>query len=196
MVRRPVRPKVNGYVLDWISREPIRSQWFCEQRDGNCRLVESFCPLDTDLSCKSCYRTLARDLTPGNRPKCNITSLATYQKISASAFSAMWRGAKCNRTATLLRLRLLLCSRAKAEIPRSGRSSCCRAGRRNRVSGLRLEGPEGLGHHMIAVERASRSVVNANRHTRIISGTDLDLQLRRFCCEAVLCGRRKIAVTC
>jgi hypothetical protein len=37
-------------------------------------------------------------------PKCNTTSLAAFQKVSASAFSAMWRGAKCNRTATLLRV--------------------------------------------------------------------------------------------
>jgi hypothetical protein len=38
----PVRPQVDAYVLDWISREPIRREWFCEQRDGNCRLISSF----------------------------------------------------------------------------------------------------------------------------------------------------------
>jgi CRISPR-associated endonuclease Cas1 len=38
----PVRPLVDAYVLDWISREPIRREWFFEQRDGNCRLMASF----------------------------------------------------------------------------------------------------------------------------------------------------------
>jgi CRISPR-associated endonuclease Cas1 len=38
----PVRPQVDAYVLDWISREPIRREWFFEQRDGNCRLMATF----------------------------------------------------------------------------------------------------------------------------------------------------------
>ncbi len=38
----PLRPQVDAYVLDWISREPIRREWFIEQRDGNCRLIASF----------------------------------------------------------------------------------------------------------------------------------------------------------
>ena len=37
-----VRPLVDAYVLDWISREPIRREWFFEQRDGNCRLMAPF----------------------------------------------------------------------------------------------------------------------------------------------------------
>jgi hypothetical protein len=38
----PVRPLVDAYVLDWISREPVGREWFFEQRDGNCRLMGSF----------------------------------------------------------------------------------------------------------------------------------------------------------
>ena len=38
----PIRPLVDAYVLDWITREPIRREWFFEQRDGNCRLMGSF----------------------------------------------------------------------------------------------------------------------------------------------------------
>jgi CRISPR-associated protein Cas1 len=38
----PIRPQVDTYVLDWISCEPIRREWFFEQRDGNCRLMGSF----------------------------------------------------------------------------------------------------------------------------------------------------------
>ena len=38
----PIRPLVDAYVLDWITREPLRREWFFEQRDGNCRLMASF----------------------------------------------------------------------------------------------------------------------------------------------------------
>jgi CRISPR/Cas system-associated endonuclease Cas1 len=38
----PVRPLVDAYLLDWLTREPLRREWFFEQRDGNCRLMGSF----------------------------------------------------------------------------------------------------------------------------------------------------------
>lgn len=38
----PVRPQIDAYVLKWIAGEPIRREWFVEQRDGNCRLKASF----------------------------------------------------------------------------------------------------------------------------------------------------------
>jgi CRISPR-associated endonuclease Cas1 len=37
-----VRPQVDSYVFDWISREPLRRSWFFEESDGNCRLMGSF----------------------------------------------------------------------------------------------------------------------------------------------------------
>jgi CRISPR-associated endonuclease Cas1 len=37
----PVRPKVDTYLLDWITREPLKREWFFEQSDGNCRLMAS-----------------------------------------------------------------------------------------------------------------------------------------------------------
>ena len=30
----PVRPQVDACVLDWITREPLKREWFFEQRDG------------------------------------------------------------------------------------------------------------------------------------------------------------------
>ena len=42
MCPRPVRPRVDAYVLDWLMRGPLRREWFFEQRDGNCRLMASF----------------------------------------------------------------------------------------------------------------------------------------------------------
>jgi CRISPR/Cas system-associated endonuclease Cas1 len=38
----PVRPQVDAWVLDWITREPLKREWFFEQRDGNCRLMAPF----------------------------------------------------------------------------------------------------------------------------------------------------------
>jgi CRISPR-associated endonuclease Cas1 len=38
----PIRPQVDAYLLDWLLREPLRREWFFEQRDGNCRLIGSF----------------------------------------------------------------------------------------------------------------------------------------------------------
>ena len=38
----PIRPQVDAYLLDWITRQPLRREWFFEQRDGNCRLMGSF----------------------------------------------------------------------------------------------------------------------------------------------------------
>jgi len=38
----PVRPAVDAYLFDWITRETLRREWFFEQRDGNCRLMGSF----------------------------------------------------------------------------------------------------------------------------------------------------------
>ena len=37
-----VRPQVDAYVLDWITRQPLNREWFFEQRDGNCRLMAPF----------------------------------------------------------------------------------------------------------------------------------------------------------
>jgi CRISPR-associated endonuclease Cas1 len=38
----PVRSSVDSYLLDWITRQPLRRDWFFEQRDGNCRLMGPF----------------------------------------------------------------------------------------------------------------------------------------------------------
>jgi CRISPR-associated endonuclease Cas1 len=37
----PVRPQVDAFLLNWITREPVKRGWFFEQRDGNCRLMAS-----------------------------------------------------------------------------------------------------------------------------------------------------------
>ena len=37
----PVRPQVDAYLLDWITTEPLRREWFFEQPNGNARLMSS-----------------------------------------------------------------------------------------------------------------------------------------------------------
>lgn len=38
----PIRAHVDSYVLDWVTRDPLKREWFFEHRDGNCRLMSSF----------------------------------------------------------------------------------------------------------------------------------------------------------
>lgn len=38
----PIRPNVDGWVLDWITREPLKREWFFEQREGSIRLMAAF----------------------------------------------------------------------------------------------------------------------------------------------------------
>jgi len=35
----PIRPQVDAYLLDWITREFLNRKWFFERSDGNCRLM-------------------------------------------------------------------------------------------------------------------------------------------------------------
>jgi CRISPR-associated protein Cas1 len=41
-ILEPIRAQVDAYVIDWITRQPLRREWFYEERDGNCRLMGSF----------------------------------------------------------------------------------------------------------------------------------------------------------
>ncbi len=38
----PARPHVDAYLLNWITCEPFKREWFFEQSNGNCRLMGSF----------------------------------------------------------------------------------------------------------------------------------------------------------
>ena len=38
----PIRAEIDAYLLDWITRQPLRREWFFEESDGNCRLMGSF----------------------------------------------------------------------------------------------------------------------------------------------------------
>src|SRR4029077_20018147 len=38
----PIRAQVDAYLLDWVTRQPLRREWVFEERDGNCRLMASF----------------------------------------------------------------------------------------------------------------------------------------------------------
>jgi CRISPR-associated endonuclease Cas1 len=36
------RPQVDAFVLDWLTKQSLRREWFFEQRDGSCRLMAPF----------------------------------------------------------------------------------------------------------------------------------------------------------
>lgn len=38
----PIRPQVDAYVLQWIIGQPLRREWFFEERNGTCRLMAPF----------------------------------------------------------------------------------------------------------------------------------------------------------
>ena len=40
-----VRPQIDAFLLDWITRDTLKREWFFEQRDGNCRLMASLAVL-------------------------------------------------------------------------------------------------------------------------------------------------------
>ena len=42
-VLEPVRPQVEEWMLNWITREPLRRADFFETANGNCRLMSTFC---------------------------------------------------------------------------------------------------------------------------------------------------------
>jgi CRISPR-associated endonuclease Cas1 len=35
----PIRPLVDAWLVDWITKETLRREWFLEMRDGGCRLM-------------------------------------------------------------------------------------------------------------------------------------------------------------
>ena len=38
----PVRPIVDAYVLNWLVHQPLKREWFFEERNGTCRLMARF----------------------------------------------------------------------------------------------------------------------------------------------------------
>jgi CRISPR-associated endonuclease Cas1 len=36
------RPHVDAFLLEWVMSQPLKREWFFEQRDGSCRLMASF----------------------------------------------------------------------------------------------------------------------------------------------------------
>ena len=38
---KPIRPKCDAFVLDWLQSEPLRRSDFWEDRNGNCRIASS-----------------------------------------------------------------------------------------------------------------------------------------------------------
>jgi CRISPR-associated endonuclease Cas1 len=46
----PVRPLVDAYLFDWLSRGPLKRDWFFEERNGNCRLMGEFAQMISETA--------------------------------------------------------------------------------------------------------------------------------------------------
>lgn len=55
----PIRPSIDGYVLDWITRAPLKRNWFFEDRDGCCRLMS-----ELTVTLSDTVSTWAREVAP------------------------------------------------------------------------------------------------------------------------------------
>ncbi len=80
----PVRPQVDAYLLDWITREVMRREWFFEQRNGNCRLMGSFAVglSETTMAWRQAVspivETVVRDLSSTMRTSSRSKLAATH----------------------------------------------------------------------------------------------------------------------
>ena len=55
----PIRPSIDAYVLDWITRTPLKRSWFFEERDGCCRLMAELTVKLSDTA-----ETWSREIAP------------------------------------------------------------------------------------------------------------------------------------
>ncbi len=46
----PMRSGVDSYILDWITRQPLKREWSFEKRDGDCRFMAPFACLKVRLA--------------------------------------------------------------------------------------------------------------------------------------------------
>lgn len=72
----PIRPQVDAYLLDWISRTPLRREWFFEQRDGNCRLMGSFAERLSETSA-----TWASAVAPVTESVAHMLSTTVHKQV-------------------------------------------------------------------------------------------------------------------
>jgi CRISPR-associated protein Cas1 len=73
----PVRPKVDEYLFDWISKGILRRAWFFEEGNGNCRLMGEFAQRFSETS-----HVWAHAVAPIAEQVTETIWLATRQKFS------------------------------------------------------------------------------------------------------------------
>lgn len=93
----PIRPKVDAYVFDWITREPLRREWFFENRDGNCRLMASFAARLAETA-----RTWAWAIAPVAETICRTIWSTTRKPVSWSGPATRLTQQRRSRTGEVL----------------------------------------------------------------------------------------------
>ena len=142
----PVRPQVDAYVLEWISRKPLRREWFFERRDGTCRLMGSFAirlsetaptwaqalaPLAERISRTlwSTIRKPARQLSPATRLTQGRRRQAKGAPSSLPAKSPPRPPAVCRVCGVPIRLRRTYCASCAVTVSKEGFVKAARLGR-------------------------------------------------------------------
>ncbi len=142
----PVRPQVDAYLLEWITREPLRREWFFEQRDGTCRLMGPFAARLTETaqawgrSVAPLAEWVARTLwlaipKPARRlfPATRLTECHRRQaKGDPSAFQAMAPPrppAVCRVCGTSIKLGRSYCGSCAITVSREGLIEAAKLGR-------------------------------------------------------------------
>lgn len=127
-VMEPVRPMVDAYLLDWVSRETLRREWFFEQRDGSCRLMGSFAVKLSETAstwashvapfAEMVARTLWSKIKKPTRQRRPATRLTQDHRRESRGISSALRSTPPPRTQSF-------CRNCGAQIVRGTRCSTC-----------------------------------------------------------------------
>ena len=142
----PVRPQVDAYVLEWISRGTLRREWFFERRDGTCRLMGSFAvrlsetaptwahaiaPLAERVSRTlwSTIRKPVRQLSPATRLTQGRRRQSRGGPSSLPAESPPRPPAVCRACGASIRFRRTYCASCAVTVSKEAREKAARLGR-------------------------------------------------------------------
>jgi hypothetical protein len=81
----PVRPLVDAYVFDWLSRGPLRREWFFEQTNGNCRLMGGGTVTTGSTYCAKCMPDVNRE---NLLRQAKLGRIATHSAIAEASRAA------------------------------------------------------------------------------------------------------------
>jgi hypothetical protein len=166
----PVRPQVDAFLVDWITREPLNRKWFFEQSNGNCRLMASFA-----MRLSQTAPTWGRAVAPWAEYIAHALWASTTRSKTARILAPPTRLTQQHRRAakgrsplpSVAMLKLdAICRRCGTEIQRGTRfcSKCAiTATRENFEAGRKsAQGPEHLAKRASTMRAHKEAILNWN----------------------------------